>query len=189
MKICICFSLVIAICMAPAQAEPLSRIGASYYYIDGASALVLMAQMDKKGPVGVDGRNHPARTKWDVQWRFRHNMRDGVCKMEKVAVVVGITSVRPRWRGEEQGPDSLRARWAQLVEAVKRDEEFHKREALAAANEIEQALNALDPSETCDELTDEANRVATEILGAHQSVSRDYDLRTDYGRKNGVSLI
>ena len=49
-----------------AEAEPLSRIGASYYYIDGGSALVLMAQMDKKGPIGVDGRNHPARTKWEV---------------------------------------------------------------------------------------------------------------------------
>ena len=172
-----------------AEAEPLSRIGASYYYIDGGSALVLMAQMDKNGPIGVDGRNHPARTKWEVQWQFRHNMHDGVCKMEKVSVMVGVTSIRPRWRGEAQGSASLRERWIKLVEAVERDEAFHKQEALDAGREIEKVLNGLTAKKSCQGLTDEANRVATEVLGAHQSVSRDYDLRTDYGRKNGVSLI
>jgi len=181
--------LGILACAGAARAEPLSQFGASYYYIDGGSALVLTAQMDKKGPVGIDGRNHPARTKWEVQWRFRHNMHDGVCKMEKVSVMVGVTSVKPRWRGETQGPASLRERWKTLIEAVDRDAAFHKQEALDAGSEIESALNALAPKETCEALTDEANRVAKEIQGAHQSVSREYDLRTDYGRKSGVSLI
>ena len=189
MKRYFCFLLGITFCAGVVQAEPSSRFGASYYYIEGGSALVLMAQMDKKGPLGVDGRNHPARTKWDVQWRFRHNMHDGVCKMEKVSVMIGVTSVRPRWRGEAEGPASLRERWKRLVEAVERDEEFHKQEALEAGKEIENILNLLEPMKTCKSLTDEANRMAKEIRGAHQSVSRDYDLRTDYGRKNGVSLI
>lgn len=171
------------------QAEPTSRIGASYYYIEGSSALVLIAQMDKKGPIGVDGRNHPARTKWDVQWRFRHNMHDGVCKMEKVSVVVGMTTIRPRWREEAEGPPSLKKRWKQLIEAVDRNESYHKQQALGAGNKIEQVLTALAPKKTCEALTEAANSVATEILGTHQSESRDYDLRTDYGRKNGVSLI
>lgn len=181
--------LGILACAATAEAEPRSQIGASYYYISGGSALVLLAHMDNKGPVGVDGRNHPARTKWEVQWRFRHNMHDGVCKMEKVSVMVGVTSIKPRWRDETNGPPSLRERWKKLIEAVDRDEAFHKQEALDAGSEIEKVLNGLAPKKTCNALTDEANRVATEVLGAHQSVSRDYDLRTDYGRKNGVSLI
>jgi predicted secreted Zn-dependent protease len=181
--------LGIAACAGAAQAEPLSQIGISYYFIEGGSALILTAQMDQKGPIGVDGRNHPARTKWDAQWRFRHNMHDGVCKMEKVSVMVGMTMKRPRWRKEEQGSASLRKRWKQLIEAVDRNEEFHKRQALEAGNEIETVLNALAPEKTCEALTEAANSVATEILGTHQSASRDYDLRTNYGRKNGVSLI
>jgi predicted secreted Zn-dependent protease len=189
MKNCFYCLLGIAACIAVAQAEPISQIGVSYYYIEGESALVLNAQMDKKGPLGIDGRNHPARTKWDVQWRFRHNMHDGVCKMEKVSVMVGMTINRPRWRNEEQGSALLHKRWKQLIEAVERNEQFHKQQALEAGNEIETVLNALAPEKTCEALTDAANSVATEILGTHQSASRDYDLRTDYGRKNGVSLI
>lgn len=189
MKTSFYYLLGILACAGAARAEPLSQIGASYYYIDGGSALVLMAQMDKKGPVGIDGRHHPARTKWEVQWRFRHNMHDGVCKMEKVSVIVGVTSSKPRWRGEAQAPASLRDRWKKLIEAVNRDEAFHKQEALDAGAEIENELNLLAPKDTCKALTDEANRIATEIQGVHQSVSREFDLRTDYGRKNGVSLI
>lgn len=109
--------------------------------------------------------------------------------MEKVSVMVGITSIKPRWRGEAQGPASLRERWKNLIEAVNRGEVFHKQEALDAGSKIENELNALAPKKTCEELTDEANRVAKEIQAAHQSVSREFDLRTDYGRKNGVSLI
>ncbi len=115
MKTCLCYLLGILTCAGAAQAEPTSQFGTSYYYIDGRSALVLTAQMDKKGPIGVDGRHHPARTKWDVQWRFRHNMHGGVCKMEKISVMVGMTTIRPRWREEAQGTASLIKRWRQLI--------------------------------------------------------------------------
>lgn len=189
MKTCSCFLLCIVACAGAAQAEPAARMGASYYYIEGGSALVLTAQMDNKGPIGVDGRKHPARTKWDVQWRFRHNMHDSVCKMEKVSVMVGVTAIRPRWREEAQGPASLRKRWKQLIVAVDRNQECHKEQALGAGKKIEQALNALTPKKTCAALTEAANAVAAEVLRIHQSLSRDYDLLTDYGRKNGVSLI
>ena len=63
MKTCSGFLLCIVACAGAAQAEPAARMGASYYYIEGGSALVLTAQMDNKGPIGVDGRKHPARTK------------------------------------------------------------------------------------------------------------------------------
>ncbi|NIO39708.1 MAG: DUF922 domain-containing protein [Burkholderiales bacterium] len=180
---------VLAISVAVAYAEPTAQIGASYYYIEGASALVLTAQMDTKGPEGPDGRHHPALTKWTAQWRFRHNMFGDVCKMEKIAVLVGVTAIRPRWRGEEQGASALRKRWDSMIEAIDRNESYHKTQALEAGRKIEQALNNLGPAKTCEELTAVANETATDILADHKKASREYDQRTDYGRKNGVSLI
>lgn len=176
-------------CAGFASAEPSARIGASYYYIEGASALVLTAQMDNMGPTSPDGRHHPALTKWDVQWRFRHNMLGGACKMEKVSVMVGVTSIRPRWRDEKQGAATLRERWAELVKAVDRNEAFHKQQALAAGREIEEALNSLEPTGNCEALTVAANEAALSILEKHKKASQEYNDRTDYGRKNGVSLI
>lgn len=183
------FIWTLAVLVGVAQAEPATRIGASYYYIEGSSALILTAQMDSKGPTGADGRRHPARTKWDVQWRFRHNMHGDVCKMEKVSVLVGVTAVRPRWRGEKQGAAALRERWKQMVEALDRYEAQHKQQALDAGREIENAINSLEPTKTCEELTEAANQVATGILERHKEASRKYDEATDYGRKKGISLI
>lgn len=181
--------LVLAVCAGVAHAEPASRIGSSYYFIEGASALVLTAQMDKNGPEGPDGRRHPALTKWDVQWRFRHNMLGGACRMEKVSVLVGVTSIRPRWRGEKEGAAQLRERWAEMVKAVDRNVAFHKEQALEAGQKIDAALNSLEPTGDCEALTIAANETALEILEEHKAVSRDYNERTDYGRKDGLSLI
>ena len=181
--------VALVLCALTAHAEPSARIGASYYYIDGGSALILMAQMDNKGPAGPDGRHHPALTKWDVQWRFRHNMRDGVCQMEKISVQVGVTSIRPRWRGEKDGAQALRERWSKLIEAVDRNEAFHKDQALEAGRKIEAALENLEPTPDCDTFTISANETASSILEEHKAVSRDFDQDNDYGRKNGVSLI
>lgn len=181
------FSL--AACAGVAHADPVARIGASFYYIEGASALVLTAQMDNKGPEGPDGRRHPALTKWDVQWRFRHNMLGGVCKMEKVSVMVGVTSIRPRWRDEKQGAAQLRERWKELDKAVDRNVEFHKKQALEAGQKIEAALNGVEPTPDCESLTVAANEAANAILAEYKAVSRKYNERTDYGRKDGLSLI
>ena len=49
---------ILAVLTGVAHGEPTTRIGASYYYVEGGSALVLTAQMDSKGPTGADGRHH-----------------------------------------------------------------------------------------------------------------------------------
>ncbi len=189
MKAVVTLVLALAMVAGAAHADPATRIGASYYYIDGASALILTAQMDSSGPTGDDGRHHPALTKWDVQWRFRHNMYGDVCKMEKIAVLVGVTTIRPRWRGEKQGSAALRARWKSMIEAIDRNEAFHKQQAINAGKKIEAALNEMAPTKTCEALTDAANEAAQGILAEHKNASREHNVTTDYGRRNGVSLI
>ena len=189
MKAAVTLVLALAMVVGAAHADPATRMGASYYYIEGASALILTAQMDTNGPTGDDGRHHPALTRWDVQWRFRHNMYGDVCKMEKVSVLVGVTTVRPRWRGEKQGSAALRERWKSMIEAIDRNEAFHQQQAIDAGKKIEAALNDMAPTQTCEALTDAANEVAEGILAEHKKASQDRNASTDYGRKNGVSLI
>lgn len=181
--------LVFVMAAGTAYAEPITRIGSSYYYVEGSSALILTGQMEKKGPADASGQHHIAYTNWSVQWRFRHNMSDGVCKMEKVSVMVGLTSIRPRWRDKKKGTPALKERWKQMIEAIDRNEAYHKQEAIEAGKQIEDALNNLQPTATCEKMTETANKVASGILEKHKKASYDYDKSNDYGRKNGVSLM
>ena len=180
-----------ALCLAtgPLAAEPLVRAGTSYYYIEGASALVLTEQINQKGPLGVDGNRHPTRTKWDVQWKFRHNMHDGQCVMEDIYVAVGITSTIPRWRGAAAGAASLKARWQQLAAAVERNKRFHTDLAKRTGEQMESALQNIGPRPDCGALTEAANDAASRILKKQQAAADAHDRRTDYARKDGASLI
>ena len=92
----------------PVAAEPLVRMHTNYYYIDGRSATVLAAQIDRNGPHGADGIRFAGKTKWDVQWKFRHKQHGVTCGMKEVAVVVGIAQTLPRWRGESKGAAALK---------------------------------------------------------------------------------
>jgi predicted secreted Zn-dependent protease len=71
-------------------AEPLVRMHTSYYYVDGPSASILTAQINQNGPRGADGERYAGRTKWDVQWKFRHEQHGTTCSMKEVAVAIGI---------------------------------------------------------------------------------------------------
>ncbi|MGH8629875.1 MAG: DUF922 domain-containing protein, partial [Burkholderiales bacterium] len=136
-----------------------------------------------EGPC-VDGKRHPSRTKWDIQWKFRHNVHGEACRMEEVAVAIGITTTRPRWRGEADGPAALRGRWKELMRAVDRNQVYHRGQAVRAGREIESALANSRPAASCDALTQAANEAAKTILEKYRLASEEHDRRTDYGRKD-----
>jgi predicted secreted Zn-dependent protease len=116
-------------------------------------------------------------------------MDGGVCRMEKVSVLVGVTTIRPRWRNEKDGAAALQERWKKMIAAIDQNEAFHKQQATDAGKEIDAALANLEPTDTCEQLTVAANTTASRILEKHKKASYDYDKSIDYGRKNGVSLI
>src|SRR5258706_13159582 len=144
----------------PAVAEPVVRLHTSYYYIDGPSATVLAAQLDQNGPPEGDGKRYAGKTRWDVQWKFRHEQQGTVCAMKDVAVAVGVAQTLPRWRGEDKGAAALKARWTRFIEALRRHEDGHKEHALKAGRQIEAAVLAVGPASNCEDLGAAANAAA-----------------------------
>jgi predicted secreted Zn-dependent protease len=173
----------------PVSAEPLVRIHTSYYYVDGPSAAVLAAQIDQNGPAGADGRRYAGKTKWDVQWKFKHEQHGVTCAMKGVAVAVGVAQTLPRWRSEKKGVAALKTRWQQFADALKRHEDGHKDHGLAAGREIEAALLASKPAGNCEDLAAGANAAAEAIVKKYQILDQDYDRKTGHGRTEGAVLL
>lgn len=173
----------------PVSAEPLVRMHTSYYYVDGPSATILAAQIDQNGPTGADGKRYAAKTKWDVQWKFRHEQSGVTCSLTEVAVAIGIAQTLPKWRGEAKGAAALKTRWQKFVDALKRHEDGHKDHGLAAGKEIEAALLAAKPASNCEDLAAAANSVAEAIVTKYQKLDQDYDRKTDHGRSQGATLL
>jgi predicted secreted Zn-dependent protease len=188
-KMIIACAVLIAMPVAPAAGEPLVRMHTSYYYIDGPSATVLAAQLDQNGPPEADGKRHAGKTRWDVQWKFRHQQQATGCSMKEVSVAVAIAQTLPRWRGEDKGAAALRARWTKFLEALQRHEAGHKEHALKAGKEIEAAVAAVKPASNCEDLSAAANVAADAIVAKYRALGEDYDRTTDHGRSQGATLL
>jgi predicted secreted Zn-dependent protease len=175
--------------VTPAGAEALSRIHTSFYYVDGGSATVIMAQMDKSGPKAEDGKRYPSKTRWDVQWKYNHLEEGVTCGVKDVAVAVGIAQNLPRWRGEGSASGALALRWKKFAEAVQRHEDGHKENGIKAATEIEAALQALKPASNCEDLDKAANAAGEQIIDKYRKRDAAYDRSTNNGRKQGMTLL
>jgi len=187
--VAVAFGAMWSIAAPPVAAEPLVRMYTSYYYVDGPSATVLAAQIDQNGPPGADGERHAGKTKWDVQWKLRHEQHGVTCGMKEVAVAVGIAQTLPKWRGEAEGAAALKTRWQQFADALKRHEDGHKDHGLAAGKEIEVALLDAKPASNCEDLAVSANSAAKAIVKKYQKLNEDYDRKTDHGRSQGAMLL
>ena len=173
----------------PASGEPLVRLHTSYYYIDGASATVLAAQLDQNGPVGSDGKHYAGKTRWDIQWKFRHEQKGTACSMSDVAIAVGIAQTMPKWRGEGKGATGLKALWTKFAEALQRHEDGHKAHGVKAAKEIEAAVLAIRPASNCEDLELAANTAAQAVVTKYKALDEEYDRKTDHGRNRGATLL
>jgi predicted secreted Zn-dependent protease len=172
----------------PVSAEPLVRVHTSYFYVDGPSATVLAAQIEQIGPPAADGKRYAGKTKWDVQWKFKHEQHGVTCEMKKVAVAVGVAQTLPKWRSEKKGVAALKTRWQQFTDALKRHEDGHKVHGVAAGKEIEAALLAAKPASNCEDLAASANSAADAIVKRYQKLDEEYDRTTGHGRTQGAAL-
>lgn len=173
----------------PLGAEPLVRQHTSFYYIDGASATILAAQLDQTGPVGADGKRYAAKTRWDVTWRFRHEQKGTTCAITRVDVAVGIAQTMPKWRGEEKGAAQLKEAWTKFEGALQRHEDAHKENGMKAAKEIEAAALAVKPVSNCEEVESKGNAAALAIVEKYQAADEELDRKTDHGRNQGATLL
>ena len=173
----------------PVASEPLVRVHTSYYYVDGPSATVLAAQIEQNGPRGADGKRYVGKTKWDVQWKFKHEQSGVTCEMKEVAVAVGVAQTLPKWRSEKKGVAALKTRWQQFTDALKRHEDGHKDHGIAAGKEIEAALLAAKPASNCEDLAASANSAADVIVKKYQKLDQEYDRKTGHGRTQGAALL
>jgi predicted secreted Zn-dependent protease len=173
----------------PVAAEPLIRQHTSFYYIDGASATLLAAQLDQTGPLGADGKRYAAKTRWDVTWRFGHTQKGSTCSITRADVVVGIAQAMPKWRGEDKGAPALKDAWTKFAEALQRHEDGHKENGMKAAKEIESAVLATKPGSNCEDVEAKANAAAVAIVEKYQALDEEFDRKTDHGRNQGASLL
>lgn len=166
-------------------AEPVERFTTTYYDVTGHTAGEIRRDMDWQSPFRVLGKNYVAETHWRIDWQYRSREVKTSCVIESVQVDTYITVTLPRLRNVQEVDPAVLARWQSYIRAVRKHEHGHTEIARQAARELERALLALPPQESCFALRGLARRTAERVIEKYADIDKEYDRETAHGSKTG----
>ena len=153
-----------------------------YYDISGSTVQELRAQMERRGPV-YGGKRMFGRCLWRVRASFAAYPRkpDARCVASKVPARLDATITLPRWRGYDQAPAELKARWDGFIKGLRRHEQNHFNHGQAAAVETKRAIQELSGKYDCQEFQRRAQDILRSVPAAYSDRDREYDSVTNHG--------
>lgn len=158
-----------------AHAATISRTY-SYYAIDGRTLDEVQEQFTTRGPhVGSSGRRHPGATQMEFTTRLGYAEGERNCRVAKATVGVEAKIILPRWSRRSAAGADVRLIWDTLAADIKRHEESHTVIARTHARQLEQALQAISPRQTCALAAAEVQAVTDRILKKHDEAQARFD--------------
>jgi len=167
-------------CLAAAQPlqHPQQSTRIEYFDVTGATIDELRGQLRAKG---VDGW---AGTTWTtVKYEFTVHGDAYGCRVDSVNAVFDARVRLPRWADRAAAPAVQQQAWDAWFPRLERHEQGHVRIGRDAAARVERAVWDTPAAPTCGDVTARAKARAQGVLNDLARRQRDYDLRTDHGRR------
>ena len=131
-------------------------------------------------------RRNDGFTSWSVKWTFEYKDDAVGCAIARVSATVEATIAMPQLKADASTPAALVRAFADYSEKLLQHEKLHVRNAIDIARRIENVIRATVPERTCNLLGRFANSLGDRLLKEAVEKDRDYDDRTDHGRKDGA---
>ena len=184
-----CYAWVIA--SACAWALPVHAVieitdQVEYYDIQGSTALELRYDMNTKGPQAASGYRVDGYTRWHANWRWRYRNTGSSCAIESVRTTITVRMTLPRWQNERSADLATQQEWARFLAALERHEDGHRRNGVAAGDEIDRRVASLPPAATCAALGAIADELGKRIVQRYIQLDADYDRDTGHGATQGA---
>jgi predicted secreted Zn-dependent protease len=165
----------VSVAAIPVQAASVSKTY-SYFAIGGTTLDELQHELTRRGPqVGSSGRRHPGATQMEFTTSIAYEQGTRTCRVAKASVTVKAKVILPRWQKRNGANQDVRLIWDTLSADIKRHEESHVGIAKNHARELEDALLALWPQKSCEQLAAKAQSVSTRILKKHDEEQVRFD--------------
>jgi predicted secreted Zn-dependent protease len=160
---------------SPATAQALSK-SYSYFSIDGITLDEIESELGKRGPqVGTAGRRHPGATRMQFSTNLTYEQGPASCRVKSARVAVKADIILPRWKTRGGALADVVNVWDTLSSDIKRHEESHVLIAKRHARDLQDALKALWPKKSCDQMKLDASATAERILKRHDEEQARFD--------------
>lgn len=168
------------------EGAPADAVSVEYYRVEGATLEELRAALRKNGPVDQAGVSRDAHAGWHMTWRWPRRA-DGSPDFGAVVVRCTARVTLPRWEPTPETDARVVREWDRYLRAIMNHERRHVEHCFLDRERVRAAIVGA-AAERPDFTTDEAHRVAREILKETRARDRALDKNTDHGRKEGAIL-
>jgi predicted secreted Zn-dependent protease len=153
----------------------------NFYAVTGTNFREIRASMAKARPWNdpFDGD-----TRWEVTWKFTAVQSPGGCSCSSFSTAIAITTTLPRWTPPAGVLPQVKEQWTRYFTNLAQHETGHARLGLAAAAEIQRRIAAVGIQPGCAQLKQLINERANQAIADYRRREREYDERTDHGRRN-----
>lgn len=171
-------AVVPALAAGAPQVHPSESTRVEYYDVTGATFEELRAQMHARG---VDGW---AGATWThLAYEIAVSPGPEGCRIESVNAEFDARIRLPRWTNRRAAPAGEQQAWDAWFPLLRRHEEGHVRIGRDGAARVERVVWDTPAGGSCAELTARAKARADAVVADMRRQQRDYDRRTDHGRK------
>ena len=156
-----------------------------YYSINPKSKKDLSSEMLKKSPAKKDGKKVYGDTKWDIHTSYEFK---GKCRITKVHVDLSINTLLPKLTSKKSIKFNVKSPFRKFESKLISYQKTHEKYAKQAAKEIHKKLLSYGSPKDCDKARKVMRGDINNIIRKYKLKSKEYDKKTDYGRKKGVKI-
>jgi predicted secreted Zn-dependent protease len=169
--------------------NPLAKVNFTnqQYSIAGSSQAELSRQIRQFGPVDDSGRRYAGYTKWHLDWGVSHLLNTTGCHIETANVTLAITMTLPKWEIPKEVSPSLISKWNSYYLNLTEHENSHYKFAVDGANQLAAELSKVETYADCTILEKTVESLGQDTVSRIRASDSEYDLRTDHGKREGLS--
>jgi predicted secreted Zn-dependent protease len=148
----------------------------SYFSIGGTTLDEIERELDRRGPkVQSTGKRHPGATQMSFTTKISYAESKNRCVIVAATVTVKAKVILPQWRRSRKAAQDVRLIWDTLSSDIRRHEESHVVIAKNSARDLEKALMALGPQESCQVAAAKAKATTGKVLARHDKSQEEFD--------------
>ncbi|MBS4095743.1 MAG: DUF922 domain-containing protein [Sulfuricella sp.] len=159
------------------------------YEVRGFTLNQLSEFVAKNSPLlDEQGKAWGGRCRWDITWKFRYDQSPQRCAIASFSLRLANVIYMPGWVNRSAAPKEVQTTWDRYERALRRHEDGHRDNGVAATYEMANRVRAIIPQADCDSLNREIALVGARVTEEYRARDKKFDADTDHGRTQGVKF-
>ena len=170
-----------------ALAEVIETIEYKNYVISPRTVYEIKPELVRNTPIRDRSGSYNGHTDWYIDWQYQTRQEANSCRILQTQTKIRIVHILPILSEHVTDKQTIDA-FNQFNTALTEHEKNHGNNGLSAANEIDQALNNMQPQRNCRYVARMIDDIGNSIVQKYVKADSEYDRTTQNGLTEGAVI-